>query len=231
MSNIETFDFSVDLLRHLLWQYDSSPNIRQLIVDTNTWLAENHTAFWENWIVDVFDLETANDFGLSVWAKILDFPLFGESNVSPPEAPAFGFDTIGDPDKESPVQAFESVSGDYGGFFATDTTGLFGLPRDTKRLLLQLKYFKMTTTGTLPEINAFLNYALGPNELYVLDGLNMAITYVSVGPVANLLLGLFEQIDILPRPAGVAANFVRSGVSGFGFDDYNLNFDNGSFLS
>jgi hypothetical protein len=231
MSNIETFDFSVNLLRHLLWQYDSAPNIRQLIADNNTWLAEFHTDFWNSWVVDVFDLATANDFGLSVWSKILDFPLYGESNVSPPDAPAFGFDTLGDPDFESPIEAFESDSGDYGGFFATDTTGLFGLPRDTKRLLLRLKYYKLTTNGTLPEINAFLEYVLGPNELYVLDGLDMTITYVSVGPVANLLLGLFQQIDILPRPAGVSASFVRAGVSGFGFDDYNLNFDNGSFLS
>lgn len=231
MSRIEAFNFSVDLTKHILWQYDNAPNIKKLATYKQSFLDRDHTGFWENWYTDVFDISTANDFGLSVWSKILDFPLFGESNVSPPEAPAFGFDTDGDPDKLSPIQAFENVAGDYGGFFASDTTGLFGLPRSTKRLLLRLKYFKLVTNADLVEINEFLNYLFGPNEIYVLDGYDMTVTYVSVGPVANLLLGLFQQIDILPRPSGVQANFIRAGVDGFGFDDYNLNFDNGSFLS
>lgn len=222
MSNIQAFDFSLDLLRHLIWQYDNTVNLRGLLEKKSAWRDSFHKSFWENWITDVFDLRTANDFGLSVWSKILDLPLFGETNVSPPDFPAFGFDPYG--------QAFDDGA-DYGGSFATDSVGLFGLPRETKRLLLRLRYFQLTTTGAIPEINEFLYYLFGPDEIYVLDGLDMSITYVSVGPVANLLLGLFQQIDILPRPAGVGVSFVRSGVIGFGFDDYNTNFDNGSFLS
>ncbi|WP_231668322.1 DUF2612 domain-containing protein [Ralstonia solanacearum] len=50
-----------------------------------------HTAFWENWIRDVFDLRTANDFGLSVWSEILGVPLAVTVDPTKPGTPVFGF--------------------------------------------------------------------------------------------------------------------------------------------
>lgn len=62
---------SVDLLRSVIWQYDSATSLKTLIEQKNAWYLSAHSEFWSDWFIDVFDLRTANDFGLSIWAIIL----------------------------------------------------------------------------------------------------------------------------------------------------------------
>lgn len=214
MSKIQQFDHSVDLLRSILWQYNDAANLQALLQSKQDWYDENHVQFWEDWITDVFDLRTANSFGLSVWSVILNLPLFGETQISPSDYPAFGFES--------------SLNFDNGNF-ATDSIGLLGLPDEQKRIILRLRYFQLTTRCAIPEINEFLNGLFGANEIYVLDGLNMTMTYVFAGPLAQSFFTIFQILDVLPRPAGVEVNFVNSDILFFGFDEFNLNFDNGSF--
>ena len=213
--NIQSFDYSVNLLRSLLWAHNNSVNLQALLQAKQDWYNQNHVDFWEDWITNVFDLRTANEFGLSVWSSILNFPLFGDNNVSPPSYPAFNFEPTG--------LNFEH------GNFATDAVGAFGLPLEQKRVLLRLRYFQLITRGSTPEINQFLNALFGPNQMYVLDGLNMTMTYVFVGADARGFFSLFQLFDILPRPAGVEVNFIDSDLEFFGFGQFNLNFSNGSF--
>lgn len=67
-------DNSVDLLEPILWQYDNAPNLiafRDLLRDFST---QYTTQFWDNFVTDVFTLDTANEFGLSVWGVLLGVP-------------------------------------------------------------------------------------------------------------------------------------------------------------
>ena len=91
MSQIQTFDFSVDLLRALLWQYNDAARLESILRQKQAWYDANQTAFWEDWTRDVFDLRTANDFGLAVWAIILDIPLAVASQGDDPNKPIWGF--------------------------------------------------------------------------------------------------------------------------------------------
>ena len=68
-TTIQQFNFSVDLLRVILWQYNDAENIENLLTRKQTFYNTAHRDFFNNWIRDVFDLRTANDFGLSVWAS------------------------------------------------------------------------------------------------------------------------------------------------------------------
>jgi hypothetical protein len=88
-ADVQEFDFSVNLLRALLWRHDDAEHLQSILTDKSEWYLENHTEFWNNWITDVFDLRTANDFGCSVWALILGVPL----NIITPvnQGPQFGF--------------------------------------------------------------------------------------------------------------------------------------------
>ena len=79
---IQAFDFSVDVLVNLLWQYNEADNLRALLENKQRFMRNNHTAFWNNWITDVLNIETANDFGLSVWALILDVRLTVDADLS-----------------------------------------------------------------------------------------------------------------------------------------------------
>lgn len=91
MARIQDFNFSVDLLRAVLWQYDTAPNLQSLLTAKQRWYLERHTTFWSDWVRDVFDLRTANDFGLSVWAVILGIPLEVNVGGPNPNKPTFGF--------------------------------------------------------------------------------------------------------------------------------------------
>lgn len=88
-ASIEEFDFSVDVLRALLWRNDESTNLQALLQSKQNWYSTNHEQFWADWVTNVFNLNTANDFGLSVWALILGVPL--NLIVAPNVGPQWGF--------------------------------------------------------------------------------------------------------------------------------------------
>lgn len=216
MSTVRAFNFSVDLLQNIIWQYDGTHNLRGLVTEKESWYTENHTDFWNDWIVDVFDLTTANDFGLSVWAIILGIPLVVVPEPDPGKI-AFGF-------------GLERANFNNGNF--APTSGSFGLTTEQKRLILKLRYFQLITRGAAPEINEFLNYVFGPGEVYVADGLHMNARYVFASEIPSALQLVFENYDILPRPAAVGVEWVSNNpLAGFGFGTYRKNFNNGNFYN
>lgn len=214
---IQAFDFSINLLRNLLWQYNDARNLQSLIEQKEAWYTANHTAFWSDWYRDVFDLRTANDFGLSVWAVILGVPLVVTPDPDPGKVP-FGF-------------AADDANFNNGNFASSDTG--FSLTTAQKRLVLRLRYFQLVTRGAVPEINAFMATVFGPGAVYVVDGLDMHARYIfTPGALPSNLELVLQAYDLLPRPAGVGVDYrVLDEASGWGFGRYRQNFKNGNFLS
>lgn len=64
-------DYAVDLLQALIWQYDNAPRLQRLLQQKQDWYDKNNTTFWADWLKNVFNINTANDFGLTVWGKLL----------------------------------------------------------------------------------------------------------------------------------------------------------------
>lgn len=64
-------DFSVDLLSNIIWQYDNAPRLQKLIKQKQEWYNQNNEQFWTDWLKNVFNINTANDFGLTVWGLLL----------------------------------------------------------------------------------------------------------------------------------------------------------------
>jgi hypothetical protein len=214
MTTIQQFDYSVDLLRALLWQYNEATNLQGLLEDKKSWYDNNQSEFWSNWYRDVFDLQTANDFGLAVWSIILGQPLF--VNSGPDDKPTWGFDPY--------YVNFER------GNFSSQTGSSHRLKTETARVLLRLRYYNLTGSGTVPEINraladVFADYGLA----YLLDNHNMTQTYIFTFPLSSDLIFLFNYFDILPRPAGVASNYNVLVTESWGFDDHHENFGHGNF--
>src|ERR1700733_14966336 len=75
-ADIQQFDFSVNLLQAILWQYNDAINLQALLEAKDSWYFNNQTQFWNHWFNNVFNLATANDFGLAVWSIILGQPTF-----------------------------------------------------------------------------------------------------------------------------------------------------------
>ena len=213
---IQDFDFSVDLLKALLWQHDNAEGLKTLLQKKQEWYAVNQTQFWDDWFNNVFDLDTANDFGLAVWARILNVPLQVriEADVS---RPAFGFGT-----------AHENFNN---GSFARGTTGDQPLTQDQQRLVLKLRYFQLISRGAVPEINEWLNGLFGNRgKVFVVDSNDMTFaTYFFNFQPDSQLSFILEKYDLLPRPAGVGIKYQVQVKPSFGFGVHHLNFNNGNF--
>lgn len=215
-AQIQEIDFSVDLLRVLLWQYNDAARLQTLIEKKQAWYDTHQRDFWTAWVRDVFDLRTANDFGCAVWSIILGQPLVADVSASGPDYPAFGFGDFG-------------MNFGHGNFARGN--GSQGLSVEQKRIVLRLRYRQLVARGTVPEINALLADLLGDlGQAYVLDNEDMTMTYVFGFEPSSALLQVLDMFDILPRPAGVKVNRLTPANSNrFGFAPYGQNFNNGTF--
>lgn len=188
----QAFDFSVDLMQVLLWQYNDAQALQSIVQAKQDWYNENQTDFWGNWISDVFDLTTANDFGLAVWAAILRVPLV----VVPADQlakPLFGFGP-------------DNANFTHGNFASAGQ--LESLTTEQRRLVLRLRYFQLVTRGAVPEVNAFLAQLFGEGVCYVEDLGNMACRYVFTESPSSAVQLVLTAFDVLPRPAGVSSSYV-----------------------
>lgn len=229
---IQGFDYSENLEQSILWQYDNASNLKSLIEKKQAWFNKNQSEFWSNWQTDVFDLRTANFFGLSVWSYILNLPLFIPVNPDPPGKPIFGFNAY-DPAFPDLLNTYKNFNN---GTFSSRRAGDIALTLEQQRFILRLRYFQLVTSGAVFEINEFLNYLMSTSTnlmptgtLWALDGLDMSMVYVfGFNPPINLRQVLVKY-DLLPRPAGVKLRYVISTGAIFGFGQYYRNFNNGCF--
>lgn len=222
VDNIQLFDFSINLLSALLWQHNDAVNLQSLMQQKQSWYEENQTKFWQDWLVNVFDLRTANQFGIVVWSIILDFPLY--INL----APAGDYENWG----------FGDNNQNFGnGNFASANGTSIQLPLETQRLALQLRYFQLCNSGTVPEINRFMNFVFNQfngspdGTVYLQDNNNMTQIYKFNFVLSWDLVFLLQNYDILPRPCGVAQTYIDATSKTFGFGKDRVNFSGGNFYS
>lgn len=216
MNNIQQFDFSVNLLRALLWEYNDATNLQSLLNQKNEWYSENQQQFWEDWITNVFDLRTANQFGLAVWGIILGLQLYVQQNPQP-FVPSFGF---------GPGAGHVNFTN---GNFGSNQGETYVLPIETQRVALQLRYADLTSSGTVPETNRTLeNVFKNYGKAYLLDLGNMHQKYIFDFQLPFDLIYLFNNYDVLPRPAGVKSDYYDNSQVYFGFGPGagHLNFNN-----
>lgn len=212
---VQQFDCSVDLLKALLWQHDNAEKLKALVAAKQAWYQDNQCDFWESWYRDVFNLETANAFGLSVWSRILGLPLEVRIEGSRSKD-AFGFG--------SSHQNFGN------GNFARDQSGEQALSSEQSRIALKMRYFQLVSRGSVTEINEFLHALFGSEgSVFVLDSGDMSATYFFSFTPSSQLRFIFEKYDLLPRPAGVGVRYLVEVKDSFGFGPNHLNFNNGSF--
>ena len=221
MATIQEFDYSVNILKSILWQYDKAPNILSNLTQKQEWYDLNQSDFWSSWYDDVFNLRTANIFGLAVWSILLNVPLYVPYNPESPDKPIFGFNN----NDNFPV-LLNSYTNFFGGNFSTlgDT---ITLSESEQRFLLRLRYYQLTTRGEVGHINAFLDYLVSTSDIgftgkmYALDALNMSMRYIiTENNFPEDLLDVLIKLDILPRPAGVLIDgvLINSGAT-FGFNN------------
>jgi len=214
---IQDLDFSVDVLSALLWQHNEADALRSILEAKQGWYETNQEDFWQNWYRDVFNLDTANEFGRRVWSIILNVPLVIASTPSPTTKKGFGFGPY--------RKNFNN------GNFNSSGSSTIGLTAEQQRIVLKLRYYQLVSRPTVTEFNEVMNRVLGgTGRVYLLDSLDMnyAIAVFNYEPGSQLRF-ILDEYDLLPRPAAVGLRYVVAGRKSFGFGPYRKNFNNGNF--
>lgn len=147
--------YNSDLTQTLKWLQNEAPNITQLITGFQSWRDVNTAQFWSNWQSSVFNLNTANAFGLKVWCIILgvsnDIVSF-DNNKYP-----FAFGKKRQ-NFQAPSDSTLTNPNTIGGNFFGNNGKVSGL--EEIRFLLKLRYAALVSNGRFIFINRMLNYIL-----------------------------------------------------------------------
>lgn len=215
-ATIQQFNYAVNILQTLLWQYQNAPNIKALLEDKQDWYNTKQSQFWVDFYNDIFNLKTANDFGLAVWAIILGAPIV--YNLPGAGTKAWGFEEF----------RFNFNNGN----FSNNSGVVFALSSESARAVLRLRYYQLTGECTVPALNRMLADVFeGYGTAYVLDGLNMTQAYIFNFQLSQDLQFAFTNFDVLPRPAGVGSSYKVVIPPIWGFNSDAVNFDHGNFSS
>lgn len=212
-----SYECTIDLNSALDWQRSNAEKLKYFISKKQDWYSKNHCEFWNNWVVDVFNLNTANEFGLSVWAVILDEPVFGYTERSPLDYPTIGFN---DPDDEN----------FFDGSFGTNSDVGYNFTNEQIRILLQLKAYILHMSGSTRDTNQALKRIFGEGQIVCLDGLDMNLVYLIKDENITSFIREIKNRDLLPRPSAVGVkSVVDANVESWGFGEEFENFNNGNF--
>jgi hypothetical protein len=211
--------FEPDTTRLIPWQYDSAANLRAITLLIKARFDELYRDFWDDWIADVVDLRTANEFGLTVWSIILNQDLGDD----PDDATISSKWAFGALRKNFSFGNFAPLPLPYPGF---------SLSTEGKRLALRLRYFSVSYAPTIPNINFILSeiFAADYGPAWVLDPGDMTIRYIFDFDLTEDLVIILENLDVFPRPAAVKLRYRRAGSPSWAFGAERQNFSNGNFI-
>lgn len=192
---ISAIAISPDIDQTLISQYAQSPVLTQLIDN----LAEyfDQSANWNNFYQYVWNIDTAQNWGLDFWGQVLGVSRYLQI---PTSADYLGLEGSGGTASGYPFG--EGVF--YDGATATETYALL----DTDyRTLLYAKAFANICRTSIPVLNQLMRLLFpGLGDTYCLDTGNMTMTYYLGWAATPIQLAIVEQSGAVPHPTGVAVS-------------------------
>jgi len=207
----------LDHRRTVISQYANSPTILQLIDSMNGYIDPRTDL--EMFYDYVWNVETAQGFGLDIWGKIV-----GVSRTFRylDNQECFGF-----------VEGQVYQPFDQAPFFTAESYTVVNLDDDEYRKLIMIKALANISRMNAKTINTLLRQLFDGRRCYVLDLGGMKMRYVFEFMLTNLEYAILSQSGAVPRPAGVDVSVVMlDPTNTFGFDGSGLQpFDQGVFYS
>jgi Protein of unknown function (DUF2612) len=198
-------------------QYANSPALLQIIGSFNA--AIDPAADLENILTNIWDVNTAQGFGLDILGRIVGVSRFVIESPQLAGGNWFGFENW------MPFDQAPMLNGTTG----PGSNVPASIPDDMFRLMIKAKALANISGASASAINATL-ITLFPNRgpTFVIDGLDMTIRYFFGFSLTTNELSVISQDGILPRPAGVQASIQQVPYSAFGFEGW-MPFDRGQF--
>ena len=207
--------FDSNLFDVLLWQYNDAEKLQKIISDVQDFYNINVKEHYDNWFKDFLNVDTANEFGLDLWARIL--------NVNFAQEPTQR--------KVNNVFAFDLSRNFYKSNFGLNGSKEKRLTLEQKRLIIKLIYLKRYVKPTIPQIKRFLKTVIDDN-VTISDNFDMTAGLITFSKdISQDLRDVIIKYDLLPRAAGT--QFVSRIFNGtqFGLGIYNRNFYQSNFSS
>jgi hypothetical protein len=184
-----------DWMQTVISQYGNSYNLLNIIdaFSQSVDMTENI----DNWYDDVWNVQTAQGYGLDVWGRIV-----GVSRILPVTTKYFGFEEAGfssaDPFNVSPFYTGEPITSNY------------SLSDDAFRQLIYAKAAANIWDGSIGGLNFILRTLFPGKVCYVTDGQNMTMQYVFDFALTPVQISIVFAIGILPKPTGVLTSVVQN---------------------
>ncbi|RDU70431.1 hypothetical protein CQA66_08460 [Helicobacter aurati] len=157
----------------------------------------------------VNNLDTATDYGLDLWGRLLGFPRYIPVEASSGEIKSKYFNFY--ENSFHKLQFYKKV----------EKFTYTALSDDSYRIILKSLTLKLTQDCTLPKINDFCEYLFSNfgGASFIRDSYDMKFaTYIFRYEIPDWLKYVIEKYDILPRPAGVGARYLESLAYYIGFN-------------
>lgn len=199
----------------MLWQDNRADKLALLLIS----LAGNSgmiDALWDWYVPNVFNLETCNEYGIVFWSIILDYPISPWQDAQVDGVWGFSVD-----DEQFDQAPFGNIE-----------PGPVFLPLEWARLALQLRAFNLHSQFSVAEINRFFAYLLRNDpekKIVVLDNQDMSMTYVLNFEPHYMMRFIFDELDLLPRPAAVGVSWTTNFETVWGYSNDDEQFDQAGF--
>lgn len=179
-----------DVQKTVLSQYSCAPTLNALIEAWNQTL--DPTCLIETWFTNIWNLDTAQGYGLDVWGRIVGV----ERVLTLSTDSFFGF---AEP-QDLTLQPFNAAPW-YSG---TQTTSNYRLSDEAFRQLINAKALANITDGSITSLNAILmTLFAGQGDVWVADTGTMTLTYTFNFAPSAVQVSLIQSSGVLMRPAGV----------------------------
>lgn len=193
---------SFNWLQTVISQYANSPKLLGILSAFNA--AADQTENWDNFYDLVWNVDTAQGYGLDVWGRIVGV----NRAIQVETGNYFGFEQGGAWDTFGP--------GGSSPFYTGQALTVSVLLTDNAyRYLIMAKAAANIWNGSIPGLNAILMSLFGPGnpfgpggDCYCTDGGNMTMSYTFNFQPNIVQISIIRYSNVLPQPVGVAASVV-----------------------
>lgn len=201
----------------IISQYANSPTINQLIESMNGYIDPRTNM--ENFYDFVWNVDTAEGFGLDIWGKIVGVVRTFKVTLS---GERFGFDEGLD------YQPFNQAP-----FYNPSDINSVTLDDTDYRRLIMIKALANISVTTAQSMNKIIRELFPGRVCYVVDTGNMTIRYFFGFTLTPEEYGILTQSGAMPKPAGVKVEIFQIDPDvTFGFAGSDCQpFGEGAFIS
>lgn len=196
---------NMSILQAMKWMQNNAPNIQSLVKQKSDWYQQFQTNFWENWKVNVFDLRTANPFGIMVWCTILGVPsslfgLYAAGNTS------WAYGAFRQNYVYSGTDPFLPDPNTLGGnFFGGGNTTILNIQE--ARWILMLRYAALVSNGRLSLMNHMLRWIFNDDQPWDFPGKYYFYAIDATAPDAQTLVPTAPVVGAMKMEFRIGANF------------------------